>query len=106
MRWRKKISDALADRISEDATVLCDWLERLEPARPGTAFLNFTASHDGIGVRPLEGVLPGERIARLVNAVRQRGGWVSTRRFSNGEDAPYELNTTYFDVLRDPADAD
>ena len=92
--------------VSADATVLCDWLERLEPARPGTAFLNFTASHDGIGVRPLEGVLPGERIARLVDAVRQRGGLVSTRRLSNGEDAPYELNTTYFDALRDPADAD
>ena len=92
--------------VSEDATVLCDWLERLEPARPGTAYLNFTASHDGIGVRPLEGLLPGERFARLVDAVRQRGGLVSTRRISSGEDAPYELNTTYFDALRNPADAD
>ena len=92
--------------VSEDATVLCDWLERLEPARPGTTYLNFTASHDGIGVRPLEGLLPGERIARLVDAVRQRGGLVSTRRLANGEDAPYELNTTYFDALRNPADAD
>jgi sucrose phosphorylase len=78
----------------------------LEPARPGTTYLNFTASHDGIGVRPLEGLLPGERIARLVDAVRQRGGLVSTRRLANGEDAPYELNTTYFDALRNPADAD
>jgi len=92
--------------VSGDATALCDWLERLEPARPGTAYLNFTASHDGIGVRPLEGVLPGERIARLVDAVRQRGGLVSTRRLPNGEDAPYELNITYLDALRDPADAD
>src|SRR5271157_3643842 len=92
--------------VSEDATVLCDWLERLEPARPGTTYLNFTASHDGIGVRPLEGLLPVERIARLVDAVRQRGGLVSTRRLANGEDAPYELNTTYFDALRNPADAD
>ncbi|MGZ3356615.1 MAG: sugar phosphorylase, partial [Isosphaeraceae bacterium] len=92
--------------VSEDATVLCDWLERLEPARPGTTYLNFTASHDGIGVRPLEGLLPAERIARLVDAVRQRGGLVSTRRLANGEDAPYELNTTYFDALRNPADAD
>ena len=92
--------------VSEDATVLCDWLERLEPARPGTTYLNFTASHDGIGVRPLEGLLPGERIARLVDSVRQRGGLVSTRRLANGEDAPYELNITYFDALRNPADAD
>ncbi|MBV8228749.1 MAG: alpha-amylase [Planctomycetaceae bacterium] len=92
--------------VSGDATALCDWLERLEPTRPGTAYLNFTASHDGIGVRPLEGVLPGERIARLVDAVRQRGGLVSTRRLPNGEDAPYELNITYLDALRDPADAD
>ena len=85
--------------VSEDATVLCDWLERLEPARPGTTYLNFTASHDGIGVRPLEGLLPGERIARLVDAVRQRGGLVSTRRLANGEEVALRTEHHLFRCL-------
>jgi glucosylglycerate phosphorylase len=92
--------------ISEDASVLRAWLMQLEATRPGTAYLNFTASHDGIGVRPLEGWLPPARFRRLIDAVRERGGLVSTRRGSDGDDVPYELNTTYFAALRAPTDPD
>src|SRR5690606_10582409 len=38
--------------LHQDATPLNDWLSQLEPPRPGTTYFNFTASHDGIGVRP------------------------------------------------------
>jgi glycosidase len=82
-----------------DATTLMEWLAQLEPPPSGTTYLNFTASHDGIGVRPLEGLLPPERIASLVEAVRRRGGRVSTRRVADGSDVPYELNITYVDAL-------
>lgn len=41
-----------------DATLLASWLESLPELPPGCSYLNFTASHDGIGVRPLEGWLP------------------------------------------------
>jgi len=92
--------------VSGDGTALRDWLGRLEPTRPKTAYLNFTASHDGIGVRPLEGLLPGDRIEGLIDAVRRAGGQVSTRRAGNGQDMPYELNITYWDALRDPSDND
>ena len=66
---------------------------------PGTTTLNFTASHDGIGVRPLEGLMPPERFARLIEAVIRRGGRVSTRRNPDGSESPYELNITYFSAL-------
>jgi hypothetical protein len=89
--------------LNEDAGPLTEWLASLGELPPGTTYLNFTASHDGIGVRSLEGLLPAERIARLVDAVRARGGLVSERRKPDGSDAPYELNITYFDALR-PAD--
>jgi sucrose phosphorylase len=65
-------------------------------------FFNFTASHDGIGVRPLEGLVPRERVDALVDAVRRRGGLVSTRRAADGTDTPYELNVTYFSALDSP----
>ena len=38
----------------------------MPPAPLGCAYLNFTASHDGIGVRPLEGWLEGHEIDALV----------------------------------------
>ena len=50
--------------VAGDAALLMDWLQQLEPASPGTTFLNFTASHDGIGLRPLEGLIPPERLQR------------------------------------------
>ncbi len=92
--------------LNEDAGPLIRWLADLQPAPPGTTFFNFSASHDGIGVRPLEGLVSGERFERLIQAVGERGGMVSTRRMPDGSDAPYELNITYFDALRDPSDPD
>ncbi len=86
--------------LHQDATILQQWLSELQPPAAQTSFLNFTASHDGIGVRPLEGLVPPSRIEALVDHVRAQGGLVSTRRTSDGSEAPYELNITYLDALR------
>lgn len=86
-----------------DVGSLTAWLKALEPAPAGCTFFNFTASHDGVGVRPLEGLVPPERVDRLAEAVKARGGRVGTRRKPDGTDAPYELNVTYVDALGDPA---
>ncbi len=83
---------------------LTAWAAELAPPPPGSAFLNFTASHDGIGVRPLEGLVPEAEVTGLAEAISQRGGHVSTRRVGS-TDRPYELNVTYFDALADPGQA-
>lgn len=85
--------------LTGDAGPLQSWLRDLEPCRPGTTYLNFTASHDGVGMRPLEGLVDSGRIEQLVAAVRERGGQVSTRRNADGSDTPYELNITYFSAV-------
>ena len=85
--------------VVQDAIELSKWAKELRPAFDRTTFFNFTASHDGIGVRPLEGILPEEALQRLVDAVRTRGGHVSTKRNPDGSDSPYELNITYVDAL-------
>ncbi|HJN07694.1 MAG TPA: sugar phosphorylase [Pirellulaceae bacterium] len=92
--------------LNQDARPLVTWLAALEPARPGTTFLNFTASHDGVGVRPLEGLITEDRFERLVQSVRSCGGLVSTRRQPGGTDAPYELNISYVSALGDPRNPD
>jgi len=85
--------------LSGDVTVLRRWLRAMPPAPLGCAYFNFTASHDGIGMRPVEGILPPDEIARMIAAVRNAGGRVSMRSLPDGTEAPYELNCTYFDAM-------
>jgi glycosidase len=88
--------------LQRNAEPLQAWLRQWTPPPPGCTFLNFTASHDGIGVRPLEGLVSQQRLSSLVREVAARGGRVSTRRMPDGRDAPYELNITWFDALSEP----
>ena len=85
---------------------LTEWATSLAPPPKGCHFLNFTASHDGVGVRPLEGILPHDEILGLADEVRQKGGFVSMRRLEDGSESPYELNSTYFSALSDPQKID
>jgi glycosidase len=83
---------------------LLAWAQALQqtPLPAQCTFLNFTASHDGIGLRPLEGLVPAAEITALLAAMRERGGYVSTKSNSDGTVSPYELNISYFDAFRDP----
>lgn len=85
--------------LTGSAEALTAWAAALAPPPGGCAFLNFTASHDGIGVRPLEGLVPPQAIADLIAAVKARGGQVSEKRNSDGSTSPYELNITTFSAL-------
>jgi sucrose phosphorylase len=85
--------------LSGDAGPLTAWLRTVQDFAPQTTVLNFTASHDGVGVRPLEGLISPQRLTRLVDAVHARGGHVSTRRRPDGSEAPYELNISYLSAL-------
>ena len=83
----------------EDSTALSNWAKGLYLKSEANTFFNFTASHDGIGVRPLEGILPEEEIDRLIKIVKENGGRVSYKRNSDGSESPYELNITYVNAL-------
>lgn len=88
--------------LTEDAGPFSRWLATLRYPGAGMTLLNFTASHDGIGVRPLEGLVSQERIDRLVAEVRRRGGLVSMRQKPDGSESPYELNVSYLSALGEP----
>jgi len=85
--------------VKEDATMLSDWARGLQLESDVNTFFNFTASHDGIGVRPLEGILPPSEMATLIEVVAANGGQVSYKRNPDGSDSPYELNITYVDAI-------
>ena len=86
----------------QDATLLSEWAASLSTPSEQTTFFNFMASHDGIGVRPLEGILRREEIDALVERTLRHGGLVSYRAASDGSQVPYELNIVYFDALNNP----
>jgi sucrose phosphorylase len=89
--------------LNQTASHLTRWAASLRDLPKGCTYFNFTASHDGIGVRPLEGILDDAELAGLVRAVEERGGRVSARSQPDGSLRPYELNITYVDALSDPS---
>jgi len=91
--------------LSGDATKLSRWAATLETP-PGATFFNFIASHDGIGVRPAEGILSGEELDALVQRTLAHGGQVGHKANPDGGKSVYELNITLYDFLNDPAHAD
>lgn len=87
---------------NSSARLLSDWCRDLAAPSENTTFFNFTASHDGIGMRPLEGILDPIEIDQLIERMRRNGALVSMRRQTDGSEVPYEINITYFDALKDP----
>jgi sucrose phosphorylase len=85
--------------VKEDTTVLSEWARGLYLESPQNTFFNFTASHDGIGVRPLEGILAPQELDVLVEMVKANDGQVSYKLNPNGSQSPYELNITYVDAI-------
>ena len=82
-----------------NATFLTKWAYELKPPPEGCTFFNFTASHDGIGLRPIEGLLPDSEAASLIKHVESSGGRISWRTMPDGTELPYELNITYYSAL-------
>ncbi len=77
------------------------WLSNWNDLPRYTSLLNFTSSHDGIGLRALEGIMDEQRVHNLLVESEKRGGLVSHRRLSNGEDQPYELNISWWSAMSD-----
>ncbi len=88
--------------VQEDAGRLATWAASLEAPPEGATFFNFLASHDGIGLLPVHGILSEEEIAYLVETVVSRGGRISYKASPKGE-VPYEMNINYCDAVAEQA---
>ena len=87
--------------VSGRADLLNAWLSRWPSLPDRTGLLNFSACHDGVGLRPLEGLMPDRRLLQLLIGCEQRGGLISHRRLSNGDDVPYEINISWWSAMAD-----
>lgn len=86
--------------IDGTAEHLRRWAATLPERSEHTTFLNFLASHDGIGVTPAAEWLAQEEFDRIVRTVQDRGGLVSRKSTPEGE-IPYELNVSWFNAVAD-----
>jgi len=87
--------------ITSRADILNSWIFDWPILPEDTTLFNFTASHDGVGLRALEGLMNEQRIKDLLINCEKRGGLVSHRRLSNGDDKPYELNISWWSAMED-----
>ncbi len=85
--------------LTGETEYLQRWMMSMPPAPDDCAYLNFTASHDGIGMRPAEGLLSDHEQLQLVETIREHGGMFSARKAPDGSERIYELNVSLFDAL-------
>ena len=86
--------------LKGDSSILKKLTMTMPPAQLGTSYLNFIASHDGIGLRPAEGILTKKQTESLVRLMEKNGGQTSYRVASNNESKPYEMNISLFDAMK------
>jgi len=99
--------------LSQDSQVLTTWakgltVEAMESLNAGrkTTYFNFLASHDGIGVRPTEGILSDDDRLMMCQHVERKGGRVNYKNNGDGTQSPYELNINYLSAVTEPSDSD
>lgn len=83
----------------QDVKALCQWAGSLALPSTKTTWFNFLASHDGIGLNPLRGILPESEILSLVEKLQQEVALVNWKNNPDGTRSPYEINVTYLDAL-------
>ncbi|QOP41416.1 sugar phosphorylase [Sulfurimonas marina] len=89
--------------LKGDTTKLTQWAKGLKLPSDKVCFFNFTASHDGVGLRAVSDILTHDEIEFLVESCLAHNGLVSYRAMNGGDEkAPYELNSSYIDILTHP----
>ena len=87
--------------ISNNSDLLNKWLEHWPSLPEQSLLLNFTASHDGVGLMPLKGLISQDRLKNLLINCELRGGLISHRTMPSGEEEPYELNISWWSAMKD-----
>lgn len=82
-----------------DSTKLTNWASTIDKVSDKATYFNFLSSHDGIGMRPTEGILTEEEKQVLVDKTITNGGRVSYKNNEDGTKSVYELNINYLDAL-------
>ena len=86
--------------LFENNSYLNKWSKNLPVTKLGNNYLNFIASHDGIGIRPTEGILNNKSLNNFLKRLKKNGSKFSYRKVHNKSKKVYEANITVFDALK------
>ncbi len=86
--------------LFENSSYLNKWSKKLPNAKFQNSYLNFIASHDGIGMRPTEGILNERSLNNFLKRLKKNGSKFSYRKVQNKSRKVYEANITVFDALK------
>jgi sucrose phosphorylase len=86
--------------LFENSSYLNKWSKNLPNTKNDNCYLNFIASHDGIGIRPTEGLLNKKTLNNFLNRLKKNGSKFSYRKVQNKAKKVYEANITVFDALK------
>ncbi len=86
--------------LFENSSYLNQWSEELPIAKKGNSYLNFISSHDGVGIRPTEGIFSKKILNNFLKRLKKNGSKFSYRKIQNKSKKIYEANITVFDALK------
>ena len=86
--------------VEADSSRITRWLRSMPPAILGTTYFNFLASHDGIGLRPVEGLLSAGELDSRIARLQENGALLSWREHADGPRTVYEVNVSLFDAFK------
>ncbi len=86
--------------LFENSSYLNKWSKNLPNTKFQNSYLNFIASHDGVGMRPTEGILNKRSLNNFLKRLKKNGSKFSYRKVQNKSRKVYEANITVFDALK------
>ena len=86
--------------LFEDSSKITKWSKSLPNTKKGNNYLNFIASHDGIGMRPVEGILEKNKQKKLLKRLKANGSEFSYRKIHGKGKKVYEANITLFNAFK------
>ncbi len=86
--------------VEADSSRITRWLMSMPPAILGTTYFNFLASHDGIGLRPVEGLLSEGELDSMIDQLQENGALLSWREHADGARTVYEVNVSLFNAFK------
>ena len=89
-----------------NTSYLQKWANEIYLPTEEVSFFNFLATHDGIGLNPIRGIIDEAEILDLVASIEKEGALVNYKQNPDGSFSPYEINTTYIDALSNQSDED
>ncbi len=85
--------------VAGNTKKLTQWAQSLKLNHKDNFLFNFTASHDGVGVYPVQGILDSSELGILKKNAVDNGAYLSEKNNPDGSKSIYEINCSYLNLV-------